>query len=182
MKAKLLDFRGAVMVVAILATVLFFGDNPALAACSGTRCHEPGTLELAADGWLGGASGGVPVYSNGTLATNDNGESYVTIASRRIFAGTKWQCVELVNRLYLSKGWITSTWFGNGDTLKDHIPKGLTWEANGSITYLNPGDVVTMGGAGGGHAAIVNWVVDGKIQLINQNTSSVDTYATMCSG
>lgn len=94
---------------------------------------------------------GVPVYSNAQASGASYGldncgtTSYVDIGGTDEDAGGEWQCVELVNRLYLTKGWITSHWHGNGNELSDpgNLPPGLTAQAEGHITSIVPGDVVT---------------------------------------
>ncbi|HUY76986.1 MAG TPA: hypothetical protein VMV29_09455, partial [Ktedonobacterales bacterium] len=65
-----------------------------------------------------------------------------------------------MNRLYLTKGWITNRWAGFGYQLFGDAPASLKTEHNGAITYLNPGDVIGFGGGygGWGHVAIVNAV------------------------
>jgi hypothetical protein len=128
--------------------------------------------------WLGG--GGVNICNNGPSINDDYGHSCVSVSGApqstncptgTVYAGEEWQCVELVNRLYLTKGWIKSTWWGNGSTLIYHLPSGLTYQLNGSISYINPGDVITFTDSSdsAGHAAIVNSVVNGTINIINQN-------------
>lgn len=43
-----------------------------------------------------------------------------------VTAGEKWQCAELINRLYLTKGWISSTWRGDaGQPMWDNTPGNL---------------------------------------------------------
>jgi hypothetical protein len=93
----------------------------------------------------------------------------------------EWQCVELVNRLYLTKGWISGTWSGDGDQLFGSAPSvGLTNEQKqGSISYLAPGDVISFTGPiSGGHAAVVSEVSGAAITLVNQNTAAADTLST----
>jgi CHAP domain len=93
----------------------------------------------------------------------------------------EWQCVELVNRLYITKGWISSTWMGDGDQLYATAASvGLKSEQKqGSISYLAPGDVISFTGPiSGGHAAIVSKVAGSAITLVNQNTPSASTLST----
>jgi hypothetical protein len=157
---------------AALLVVMILHTGAASASSTNTRVDPAGTVELAASGWLGGS--GVTVYSNGNSAANTYGRSTVN----GVYAGDFYQCVELVNRLYLTRGWISSTWWGNGNQLYANAPTTLTKEPNGSITYLNPGDVVSFNDGGAGHAGIVNAVSGSTVTLVNQNTQSVFTTIT----
>src|SRR5438874_2269970 len=68
----------------------------------------------------------------------DGSNVYVNnVNSQSTLSGTKWECVEMVNRLYLTKGWTTANWHGNGggtDGLIYHLPSNLAGAAqfNGS--------------------------------------------------
>ena len=111
-------------------------------------------------------------------------------------AGERWQCVELVNRLYLTRGWIRPAWIGDGGRLFATAPANLTKEANGSITSVSPGDVVSIRERHNGkarpygHVAVINTsgtVTSGTIPLVNQNGGSkrnviVTSYATLANG
>lgn len=60
-------------------------------------------------------------------------------------SGEKWQCAKLVNRPYLTEGWINKAWRGNaGQPLWNSTPTLLSKQANGSVSYLGPGDVVVI--------------------------------------
>lgn len=149
------------------------------ASQTNTRLDAWGTLELAGSGWL--SNGGVDVYSNGSSA-----DSHTPIANNTVngvTSGEEWQCVEMIDRLYLTKGWITATWSGNGNTIANNVPSGLTKENNGAISSLSTGDVLTLDGgpAGLGHAFIVN-SVGGTIQLVSQNSIAVYNSASVASG
>ena len=159
-----------------------------LGASTSSQC---GAVQLSGSAWLGGR--GVDVHSNspyqGTGRDCSSARSYV----KGILAGEEWQCPEFVNRLYLTRGWIKATWYGNGDEMYDKAPKDLAKQAQGSINYLAPGDVVSIrdfsGGqrVAGGHVAVVNTVVKGTdgvttAQLVSQNSSSVTRTATLKGG
>jgi hypothetical protein len=119
------------------------------------------------------------VYSNGAAAYSSNCYDYATTPSgASVKAGMEWQCVELVNRLYITKGWISSLWAGDGDDLYATAPKTLLEQPQRSITYLAPGDVIGFDGPAGGHAAVVSEVVGSSITLVNQNTSSSNMIST----
>jgi hypothetical protein len=110
--------------VSLVACVLLLVALPSSAApadLDNTREDLQGTVELAGEDWLDGL--GVDVKSNGDKAGNTWGASCVAVPnapggsgcdSGYVFAGDKWQCVELVNRLYLTRGWISTRWTGNG--------------------------------------------------------------------
>jgi hypothetical protein len=175
-----------VLVMAFLLTLFAWAAAlPALAAnISNTRGDAGGTLELAGSSWLNGQ--GVNVYSNGNSAGNVWGNSYTNNSSgQSVFLGSKWQCVELINRLYVTRGWISGTWFGNGggaQSIYNSAPPNLSKQPNGSITFLRPGDVVALDNGGDGHAAIVNSVSGSTAQLVNQNTGAVYSSAQFSGG
>ena len=133
-----------------------------------------GEVVLPGDDWLDGY--GVDVFSNGDDAgsgTSCGGISYV----HGVVSGEEWQCVELVDRLYLTEGWITKTWFGNGADMYNLAPGNLARQPQGSIPFLSPGDVISYQSPGGvepGHAGIVNTVTPiglgrFEVQLVQQN-------------
>jgi uncharacterized protein YciI len=133
-----------------------------------------GAIVLPGYDWLGG--NGVDVFSNGADAGEGNscgGTSKVN----GVISGEEWQCVELVDRLYLTQGWIKATWFGNGADMYALAPSNLAKQPQGSISFLSPGDVISYQSPGGvepGHAGIVNSVTPislgrYEIQLVQQN-------------
>ena len=98
------------------------------------------------------------------------------------WSGDEWQCVELVNRLYLTKRWTNATWYGNGNTLVNNVPNGLIKQNNGSISYVNPGDVITLNGYTYGHAGIINTIdSNGTLHIKNQN-ADLDSSVYISSG
>jgi hypothetical protein len=108
-----------------------------------------------------------------------------------VYAGEEWQCVEMVNRLYLSKGWISSHWAGDaGDPFYDNAPGNLTKQPNGSVSYLGPGDVVVInvfynGASLGGHVLVVNDssnVTSGTVDLVSQNSGDPSKAEPQVSG
>lgn len=161
---------------------------------------SPNGVTLSGSSWLNG--GGVNVCNNGSSPTDNYGASCFPMtggpggggcSSGNVFAGEEWQCVEMVNRLYLTEGWTRATWYGDGDTLIQKVPSGLTEEGNGHISYLNPGDVITLTDStysqpndDGGHGAIVNSVttsgVTTTVNIINQNAQQVNSSAYIQSG
>lgn len=164
------------------ASVLPLLANPDIAhAICGVTCTYSdswGYQEVSGSGWLTSIGGGVPIYSNGPSApSGPSPDTYNYINNKNNVStqtGIEWQCVELVNRLYIAKGWITSTWTGNGNQLYANAPSNLTKQANGSITNLAVGDVISMSnGSGFGHAAVVNSVSGSAIGIASQNTNAV---------
>jgi hypothetical protein len=91
--------------------------------------------------------------------------------------------VEFINRLYLTRGWITGpqngtspAWPGDaGPAFYNAAPPNLARQRNGSVSYLGPGDVIIInvfrdGKADGGHALVVNEASDmtsGTVNLVS---------------
>jgi hypothetical protein len=167
------------------------GPASATTACT-TGPGDFGKVYLSA-AWPGGFTG-VPVYSNdyadGSGAFVSKCENYATTPTgASVESGLEWQCVELINRLYITKGWITKHWAGNGNALygKNATSVGLTnQQPQGSITYLAPGDVISFDStlSSAGHAAVVSAVSGSAITLVNQNTASTSTisFGTLSDG
>ena len=130
---------------------------------------------VAGPAWLGGI--GVDIRSNGvdtgTVLSCRSDSTNLTGDLPQWGAG--WQCVELVNRLYLSRGWITATWAGNAGDLYNTAPSNLVKELQGSIKGLSLGDVVVFGNdipPAYGHVAVVGQINGSTIQLYSQNALS----------
>jgi hypothetical protein len=165
-RAKLRRLVPIVMVFGLMTGGVVVVATPALAVIS---CGD--TLATI---------NGVNVYSNAqngqSWGFNNCGgtDDYVNGAD----AGGEWQCVEFVNRYYLTKGWTSAHWFGNGNTLKDNLPSSkFTYTANGSITKIVPGDVVTLDDGGYGHAGVVSSVdpTTNQVTIANQNIGNTVT-------
>ncbi len=187
-KTKLIIFSLALMSSLVLSMLSSPLPTHAVAVCNPNGAFLYGTDPS----WLNGSA--VDVCNNGGVSTNDYGASCFTKSgggggsgcpSGTIYNGDGWQCVELVNRLYLTKGWTTSTWSGNGNTLVNNVPSGLTAQNSGSVSSVNPGDVITLNYGSYGHAAIINTIdANGTLHIINQNTSqsNVNSSATLANG
>ncbi len=159
-------------------------EMPNAEACTGTHCDAQGTVELAGGSWLNGQ--GVDIYANQGDASFDSGvyDYVITPSGQRVKTGEEWQCVELVNRLYLTRGWITDTWSGNGNQLFGNAPANLNKEMEGQISYLNPGDVVALDDGSYGHVGVGSSYNSstGAVDLVNQNTGVVHSSANMYNG
>jgi hypothetical protein len=166
--------------VAFITPAVITAPSASAATCSG-----PGDFgaQYYSASWPGGFTG-VPVYSNGTAGYQSNCYNHVSTPSGvSAESGMEWQCVELINRLYITKGWIDKTWRGDGDQLYYDPPvdpatgKHLVTQPQGSISYLAPGDVISFSdkAVSGGHAAVVSAVSGSSITLVNQNTAKSNT-------
>ncbi len=159
---KLLVVSTWLITVSIIPMTAFQGIAHADTNCTPGPTPPPANITLSGSSWLSG--NGVNVCNNGSPSTNVWGTNYVG----GVKSGDEWQCVELVNRLYLTEGWTTATWVGNGNTLVNNVPSGLTKQNNGSISYVNIGDVITLDDGGFGHAGIIN-SGSSTVNIINQN-------------
>jgi len=181
--------------IALLAAVAVVALLPGLARpASSTDPGTCGSVLLAATSWLGG--GGVDVMSNGADQGTAKECSKALSTVGPVTAGERWQCVELVNRLYLTRGWIASAWTGDGGQFFATAPANLAKQANGSITSVSPGDVLSIRERHNGklqphgHVAVIDTsgtVTSGTIPLVNQNGGStgdalVTSYATLSDG
>jgi hypothetical protein len=121
--------------------------------------------------WLAGL--GVDIKSNGS--DQGSGTSCGGLNSvNGVHTGYEWVCVELVNRLYLTRGWTNVYWPGNGNQMYANAPKGLAKEPQNSISYVGPGDVISVNESANsaGHVFIVNSphrITSGTVPLVSQN-------------
>lgn len=173
--------RLVTVALAILIAAFTTGTPPASAATAGT-------VLLARGAWAGGL--GVNVYSNGGSTSYNGGINsvYNPALGKVVNTGSRWQCVELINRLYSYRGWTKSYWSGDGgDKYDTALSVGLKRQLNYSISYLRPGDVVVLqqpsNPYGHGHAAVVDTVSGSQVRIVNQNLSAgvgtqVYTYAS----
>lgn len=129
-----------------------------------------GTTLIKGTDWFGGQ--GVDVRSNG-------GNGCASGCAVRGSYGTKYQCVELVNRFVRTQGWVTSNIMGNAGQLLATAPKEAFDKHKAGDGYLPvPGDVIvwTGGSTGYGHVAVVAAVADGVVTFVEQNASRTGTY------
>ncbi len=128
------------------------------------------------DQWFGGS--GVNVCTN----TNGGGSKDYCGSERYIggVAGARWQCVEMVQRFYKKMGWhsgvFSGVWLAH-DIYDRAAQNGFTRQANGSITSIQPGDMIIhhknerfTGGAG--HVAVVDRISGNIIYAVEQNSGS----------
>lgn len=149
-------------------------------------CHGVLFPSAASGSWVI-PGGGVDVYSNGPNQEGTGADcSPATSSVKGVTAGEEWQCVEFINRLYLTRGWISGplgggkqAWPGDaGPAFYNDAPSKLAKQRNGSVSYLGPGDVVIIivflnGSPDGGHALVVNDTSDvtkGTVNLVSQNS------------
>ncbi len=178
----------SVIMALLVSMLVMIGGGKAHASITNTRADAAGTLELAGSSWLSGK--GVDVYSNGANELTTWGDNYVTPPSggTPIYSGYKWQCVELINRLYISQGWISARWTGNGGDMYGTAPAGMTKQPQGSITSIVPGDVIVLTDSSVGHVAIVDSVGapdssgNQAVSTVSQNTTAVYYTATLHAG
>ncbi len=186
--------RSAMLLVLVPAAMAVAGLSGAAHSATRISAGACGSVLLPGTSWLGG--NGVDVRSNGVDQGTAKECSKSLSTVRGIAAGERWQCVELVNRLYLTRGWISSPWIGDGDEMFANAPRNLAKQVNGSIASVSPGDVVAIRETHNGshrphgHTAIVDTngsVTSGTVQLVNQNGGSrayplVISYAYLANG
>ncbi len=178
-------FKIAALGIAVVSLAFVMVLSIPAGASADVSC-SPDSLWLAGSSWLSGSGVNVcsPDEGNTNVCVPVTGAPAGTCSAGSALSGTEWQCVELVNRLYLTNGWISSHWYGNGDTLINNLPSNLTDQLNGAISYINPGDAITLTyGTGPGHAAIINSVSGTTYGIINQNVpGGVNSSAYIKSG
>jgi surface antigen len=137
---------------------------------STTGWAQFGTTLIKGTDWFGGR--GVDVRSNGV-----NGCAY-GCAIRGSY-GTKYQCVELVNRFVRTQGWVTSNILGNAGQMMDKAPEDAFEKHRAGDGYRPvPGDIIvwTGGSTGYGHVAVVSSVTNDVVTFVEQNASRSGTW------
>jgi surface antigen len=135
----------------------------ALSAASGWQIF--GTTLIKGTDWFYGR--GVDVRSNGVNGCASG------CAVRGTY-GTKYQCVELVNRFVRTQGWVTSNIMGNAHQILANAPRSAFDKHPAGDGYIPvPGDVIvwTGGSSGYGHVAVVSDVAEGYVTFVEQNAS-----------
>ncbi len=129
-----------------------------------------GTTLIRGTDWFGGR--GVDVRSNG-------GNGCASGCAVRGTYGTKYQCVELVNRFVRTQGWVAGNIMGNAGQLLDKAPAAAFDKHKAGDGYMPvPGDIIvwTGGSTGYGHVAVVSAVADGLVTFVEQNASRTGTW------
>jgi len=173
-----------------LATVALIGALAAATATSASGAAYPACHTVLTKGtsWLSG--GGVDVKSNGSNTTTP----YSCGGSTSY--GLRYQCVELVERLWKSRGWVPKLGSGHLPNARDIYTwgrdrrYGLAAIPNGQLTSANirPGDAVVWGGTAPGHVAVVRSVSydatakKWKVAVLQQNTPSATLTLWLTSG
>lgn len=124
-----------------------------------------GTVLVRGSSWLGGK--GVDVKSNGLVGCY-RGCSVTTAY------GIGYQCVELIQRLIVSRGWSPRVYGNAVDQYANASSRYFDKHPNGSGYRPVPGDVIVYHGGweGLGHVSIVEWVDGGRIGWVEQNGST----------
>jgi surface antigen len=134
-----------------------------------------GTSLIKGSDWFGGR--GVDVRSNG-------GNGCASGCAVRGSYGTKYQCVELVNRFVRTQGWVSSNIMGNAGQLLDKAPSDAFDKHRVGDGYIPvPGDIIvwTGGSTGYGHVGVVSAVENGRVTFVEQNASKTGTYSLKAS-
>ncbi len=129
-----------------------------------------GTTLIKGTDWFNGR--GVDVRSNGVNGCASG-------CALRATYGTKYQCVELVNRFVRTQGWVSSNIMGNAGQLMSTAPKSAFDKHPAGDGYLPvPGDVIvwTGGSSGYGHVAVVSQVGEGVVTFVEQNASKTGSW------
>ncbi|HET9411976.1 MAG TPA: CHAP domain-containing protein, partial [Candidatus Saccharimonadales bacterium] len=152
------------------------------------------TVILYGSEWLGG--GGVDIYSNDGNYGSAIGDYFkIPVNGVEYRTGLRWQCVEMVYRLYLARGWIslptnpnTFSWSvpHSAREMYDTAPSHLNKSPNGAIEAIGPGDVVVLNGGSflddlgvpAGHVAIVESVSGSTVTTVNQNLNGTNARRT----
>jgi hypothetical protein len=147
---------------------------------------------LPGGSWMNGQ--GVDVRSNGqyTNQATDCGSFVANMSANPPQMGDGWQCVELAQRLYNTRGWYSGTFAGVGAAADIYAQavagnlSNMSAKANGSITSIAPGDMIVHGtgdvNSSAGHVAIVDYVSGSTVHAVQQNAGSTTVSYTLNSG
>lgn len=148
-------------------------SRPATASLSSiwqSRGWAPfGTTLVKGSQWFGGK--GVDVRSNG-------GNGCASGCAVRGTYGTKYQCVELVNRFVRTQGWVDWNILGNASQIYANAPSTAFAKYRRDYRPV-PGDIIVWegGSTGHGHVAVVSAVVGSTVTFVEQNASRTGTHS-----
>lgn len=184
---------GLLLISLLLSLVGVVGGGGAAWATTYPDC---GAVTLAGSSWMGG--NGVDVRSNGvdTSTGVDCGSVVHNLNATPPQYGDGWQCVELAQRLYNTRGWYSGTFAGVGvaadiySQAANNKLVGLTAQGNNAITSVVPGDLLVFSNGTGnaGHVGVVDTIgapdSNGNVTLgiVNQNTPQVTYTVTWNKG
>lgn len=129
-----------------------------------------GTTLIKGSDWFNGR--GVDVRSNG-------GNGCASGCAVRGTYGTKYQCVELVNRFVRAQGWVQSNILGYAAQILDKAPAAAFEKHRAGDGYVPvPGDIIvwTGGSTGYGHVAVVSEVKGRTVTFTEQNASKTGSW------
>ena len=124
-----------------------------------------GTRLVSGSDWFGGQ--GVDIISNGPGSDCPGG-----VCQRHAY-GIKWQCVELINRFIMTRGWSGRIPGNARDIFGNASVSVFDKHAAGDGYQPVPGDIIVWrGGWGGyGHVAVVDGIGGGAVGFVEQNAS-----------
>jgi surface antigen len=146
----------------------------------GQDFDDDGSQTLA--GGCGGVLGsvdGVSAYSNGYHTGTGN-----SCAGTGGTHGYLYQCVELVNRYFMTKFQAPRVYCNAKDCLDSFGASSGAFEAysNGRVPMPRKGDAITFSGGTYGHIALVSSVQGNQVTILNQNTASAYGTLTFAQG
>lgn len=158
-----------VAVILLTAIVGLAGRAEATGACD--------VVLVPASDWASG--NGVDVRSNGPnqLTANSCRNDIRNLSANPPQWGLGWQCVELAQRLYVTKGWADGLFLGVGKAadLFDHADAlGFSRVFQGQVRLedIRPGDMVVSHEYTYGHVALVDYVEGNMVHVVEQNGMS----------
>jgi len=136
-----------------------------------------GSVIVASNAWMGGL--GVDIHWNSNVCCCGWGSSYTICPSsgQSVYTGCEWQCVELPQRLYTTRGWHCGAWsVSSAYQLFNNASVGTSYN-NGSGYVPVSGDLAvwkaSLPGSGrAGHVAVVDYVDAYNVYICEENWSS----------
>lgn len=138
------------------------------------RAASCGAVNVSGSSWAGGF--GVDSRSNGAYegTTTSCGGFVTDLNANPPQYGEGWQCVELAQRMYNTRGWYSGLFAGvsyASQIYTSAAQNGWTTMANGSITLGNivPGDMLVTNEGTAGHVMLVDSISGNTIKVVDQN-------------